>query len=116
MTDKEEEDLIVNWEPEPLVPEMTAADEAATKKERVVDGMVKTHVSINGQDKLNLTSYNFLGLVGDDEMQKASLAACHKYGIGSCGPRGFYGTVDVHLELEKSLASRKALLHNGPPP
>uniref|UniRef100_A0A914RL57 Serine palmitoyltransferase 1 n=1 Tax=Parascaris equorum TaxID=6256 RepID=A0A914RL57_PAREQ len=27
-----------------------------------------------------------------------------KYGIGSCGPRGFYGTVDVHLDLEKQLA------------
>lgn len=23
-----------------------------------------------------------------------------KYGVGSCGPRGFYGTIDVHLELE----------------
>ncbi len=28
----------------------------------------------------------------------------YKYGVGSCGPRGFYGTVDVHLELEKELA------------
>lgn len=27
-----------------------------------------------------------------------------KYGCGSCGPRGFYGTTDVHLALEKSLA------------
>jgi hypothetical protein len=28
----------------------------------------------------------------------------YKYGVGSCGPRGFYGTVDVHLDLEKQLA------------
>lgn len=27
-----------------------------------------------------------------------------RYGVGSCGPRGFYGTFDVHLELEKALA------------
>ena len=27
-----------------------------------------------------------------------------KYGVGSCGPRGFYGTIDVHLELEEALA------------
>lgn len=27
-----------------------------------------------------------------------------KYGVGSCGPRGFYGTFDVHLDLEKALA------------
>lgn len=34
--------------------------------------------------------------------------ACHgtieKYGVGSCGPRGFYGTIDVHLQLEVGLA------------
>jgi serine palmitoyltransferase len=24
--------------------------------------------------------------------------------VGSCGPRGFYGTVDVHLDLEQELA------------
>ena len=23
-----------------------------------------------------------------------------KYGVGACGPRGFYGTIDVHLNLE----------------
>jgi len=27
-----------------------------------------------------------------------------KYGVGACGPRGFYGTIDVHLKLEDDLA------------
>ncbi|XP_077301459.1 uncharacterized protein LOC143922061 [Arctopsyche grandis] len=27
-----------------------------------------------------------------------------EYGVGTCGPRGFYGTVDIHLELETKLA------------
>jgi serine palmitoyltransferase len=27
------------------------------------------------------------------------------YGVGSCGPRGFYGTFDVHLDLEAALAA-----------
>lgn len=27
-----------------------------------------------------------------------------QYGLGSCGPRGFYGTTDVHLALEKAFA------------
>lgn len=30
--------------------------------------------------------------------------ALNKYGCGSCGPRGFFGTIDVHLELEARLA------------
>lgn len=25
------------------------------------------------------------------------------YGVGTCGPAGFYGTLDVHLKLEKEL-------------
>lgn len=28
-----------------------------------------------------------------------------KYGVGACGPRGFYGTIDVHLDLEAALAA-----------
>lgn len=27
------------------------------------------------------------------------------YGIGTCGPPGFYGTLDIHLELERKLAA-----------
>ena len=34
-----------------------------------------------------------------------SHATIAKYGVGSCGPRGFYGTIDVHLQLEEHLAS-----------
>lgn len=37
-------------------------------------------------------------------------------GVGSCGPRGFYGTVDVHLELEdilaKFLRTEEAILYS----
>lgn len=33
-------------------------------------------------------------------MQAACQETVKKYGIGSCGPRGFYGTIDVHLMLE----------------
>ena len=29
---------------------------------------------------------------------------CRKYGVGSCGPRAFYGTTDIHLALEERLA------------
>ena len=29
--------------------------------------------------------------------------ALRKYGLGSCGPAGFYGTIGVHTDLEKSI-------------
>ena len=31
--------------------------------------------------------------------------ALRKYGVGSCGPPGFYGTIDVHMDLEKAFAN-----------
>ena len=37
-------------------------------------------------------------------LQELCEATINKYGVGSCGPRGFYGTIDVHLELEERLA------------
>ena len=37
-------------------------------------------------------------------MQAACRATIEKYGVGSCGPRGFYGTFDVHLEVERVFA------------
>ena len=39
------------------------------------------------------------------EPRAAAAAALRKYGCGTCGPRGFYGTLDVHLELEAALAT-----------
>jgi hypothetical protein len=34
------------------------------------------------------------------QVREACRATIRKYGVGSCGPRGFYGTIDVHLQLE----------------
>lgn len=42
--------------------------------------------------------------VPSSSLQANGAKAISKYGVGSCGPRGFYGTVDVHLELEEQLA------------
>lgn len=53
---------------------------------------------------LNLASFNYLNFVGDEGVEKAAVDALRHYGVGSCGPRGFYGTMDVHLRLEKALA------------
>lgn len=51
-----------------------------------------------------MASFNFLGLLNNEEIKESALTALRKYGVGSCGPPGFYGTLDVHIELEKSIA------------
>jgi len=49
-------------------------------------------------------SYDFLSLGKDRSLKDTARSALDKYGCGSCGPRGFYGTIDQHLLLEESLA------------
>jgi serine palmitoyltransferase len=53
---------------------------------------------------LNLATYDFLGAGQQPGIKEVAEATLHKYGCGSCGPRGFYGTIDVHLDLETELA------------
>jgi serine palmitoyltransferase len=104
----EVEELIDEWEPEPLVDprlhERYSAD--ATLNEVVLESGVGPLVRVEGSKgiKVNLASYDFLGLAGDKMLKDAARACLLEYGCGSCGPRGFYGTTLAHLELEKRLA------------
>ena len=61
------------------------------------------------QTVLNFGNLDFLGRSSDEHdnnnsMKQAALDALDQYGCGACGPRGFYGTVDVHLQLERQFA------------
>jgi serine palmitoyltransferase len=53
---------------------------------------------------LNFCNFDFLGFQTSDTIRKASTDALNKYGCGSCGPRGFYGTIDTHLQLEDAIS------------
>lgn len=100
LTKREQEQLLDEWVPEPLAPPV----KGPLPKPPVADGHVGTRVSIEGAEKINMSSFNFLGLVGSSEVESAAVAAVRRYGVGSCGPRGFYGTIDCHLSLESELA------------
>ncbi|XP_063704024.1 serine palmitoyltransferase 1-like [Culicoides brevitarsis] len=102
LSPEEKARIIENWTPEPLVA-FTPEDDPALK-ERLVTGRVGKRVTVNGVDCLNLASHNYLGLLENPEITESAIKSLRKYGVGSCGPRGFYGTVDVHLELEERLA------------
>lgn len=53
---------------------------------------------------LNLSSFDFLGMSQNPAVKDASKSALEVYGCGSCGPRGFYGTIDQHLIIEAAVA------------
>ncbi|VDO79313.1 unnamed protein product [Soboliphyme baturini] len=102
LTEKEKEELIAEWCPEPLVPDVDTQNPKLHPF--YIEGKVGKFVTINGQQYLNFASLNFLGFIGNQKIEDRAIQALHKYGVGSCGPRGFYGTMDVHLELEKRIA------------
>ncbi|CAD5118502.1 DgyrCDS7197 [Dimorphilus gyrociliatus] len=104
LTETEKEDLIKEWEPEPLVPSYPEDDPIINGFENcVVQSKIGKLVTVNGIECINLASFNFLGIVGRKDIEQEAINTISKYGVGSCGPRGFYGTVDVHLNLEEEL-------------
>lgn len=102
LTEKEKTELLGEWKPEPLVPDVD--DNHPDLKTPLVTGKPGQIVVVDGKECVNAASLNFLGMAENKRIEKVALESISKYGVGSCGPRGFYGTVDVHLELEKRLA------------
>lgn len=99
---KEEEELIREWKPAPLVPNF---EDDHTEEPVVVESVSDAHIIANGKKFANFAANNFLGFANNDEVKVACRKVIDKYGVGSCGPRGFYGTIDIHLNLEKEFAN-----------
>ncbi|XP_026762497.1 serine palmitoyltransferase 1 [Galleria mellonella] len=81
----------VEWSPQPLI------EQDISLENPPLMGKIDDKV-------LNVGATSFLCFHKEESIIESSLKALDKYGVGSCGPRGFYGTIDVHLELEERLA------------
>jgi len=116
LSKKEINELVQEWEPEPLVPKPSQMDILDRNSETVIDGPIGTHVSVNGKDLVNFASFNFLNLAEEKKITQVATESLRKYGVGSCGPPGFYGTIDVHVDLEKEIAkflgTQEAILYS----
>lgn len=73
---------------------------------QLIDAVEGKYMIIRGvaAKVLNLSSFDFFGFNQDESMRDAARKALEKYGCGSCGPRGFYGTIDQHLMIEDAVA------------
>ena len=40
-------------------------------------------------------------LINNFKMKEKAIQSVQKYGVGSCGPRGFYGTIGKSFTLNK---------------
>ena len=66
-------------------------------------------VKAEGRDMLMLSSYDYLGLIGDPRIDEAAIEAIRKYGTGTGGVRMLTGTLDIHHEMEREVAEFKGM-------
>ncbi|KAI0772737.1 serine palmitoyltransferase [Trametes elegans] len=103
--EKEIDDLVDEWSPEPLAQPLSPEEEADLAAVPVIVGPTGPKPRLaNGKTVINLASYNFTGLAGNEDIKTSAVETLKKYGLGSCGPPGFYGTQDVHIQLEQDIA------------
>ena len=69
------------------------------------DGRATNHTSINGQDYLNFSTYDYLGLNGDPRVREAAMAASEKFGMSASASRLTAGERPPHRELEAAISS-----------
>ena len=62
-------------------------------------------VIMEGKRRIMLGSNNYLGLTTDPDIVAAGIAAFERYGSGCSGSRSLNGTLSLHLELERELAT-----------
>jgi glycine C-acetyltransferase len=74
---------------------------------RILDGEQKPEARFDGREVINLSSNNYLGLTTHPKLREAALAAVKKLGVGSGSVRTIAGTMDLHMELERRIATFK---------
>lgn len=107
LSEREIDELCDEWTPEPIIPPNAQVDPEHAKPIGVLEAAPDTHLKLQGHARpvLNLATFDFLGLGSRKELKDVAFETLTKYGCGSCGPRGFYGTIDTHEKLEKDIAA-----------
>ena len=105
-TREEKEDLIRNWKCKGYEKHIPSDFEVEGEEELVVQGYDGSGIEVEGKGKCkDFATFNHLRLATHKDVVEKSLEAVDHYGVGSCGPRGFYGTIQPHLVLEEQLKS-----------
>ncbi len=82
-------------------------DQGVYRELPVLQTANEAEVILNGKRVINLSSNNYLGFANNPRMKKAAIEAVEKYGVGSGAVRTIIGNMDIHEELEKTLAEFK---------
>ena len=88
LTKEQEDEIISEWKPEPLVPEIP---ENLNFNIPVIEGKPRREILVDGKKCLNFATHNYLGFAGRSDIETEAVNCIRKFGVGSCGPRAFYG-------------------------
>jgi glycine C-acetyltransferase len=77
------------------------------KVPKILETPAGGRVTMNGREVVNLASNNYLGLADHPKVVAAAHEAIDRWGVGAGAVRWIGGTMAVHDELEKRLASFK---------
>lgn len=115
LSEQEIELLIEEWTPEALVNDSPVDMEKqgwrTDKSPVILDGGVQNHVKLSRdndneiyENVFNMATNNFLNLCNTTRVINRVKDVIKSYGVGACGPAGFYGNQDVHYNLEYTLS------------
>ncbi len=74
---------------------------------RTLEGSSAPHCVVDGKNVLMLCSNNYLNLTNHPKLKEAARRAIDSHGVGSGSVRPIAGNMDLHIQLEKSLAQFK---------
>jgi glycine C-acetyltransferase len=74
---------------------------------KILEGEQKPVAVFDGEEVINLSSNNYLGLTTHPKLRRAAIEATRKYGVGSGAVRSIAGTMKIHMELEEQIARFK---------
>lgn len=72
--------------------------------EPVIEAAEGARIRFDGRWFINLASYSYLGLLGHDYIGAQAQLAMQRFGTGAHGVRLLAGTLDLHRELESTIA------------
>src|SRR5437764_313646 len=80
-----------------------ACEEGVYPYQFALEGRSGPWVCVEGRRMLMLSSYDYLGLIGDPRVDKSSIEAIRRYGTATGGVRMLTGTIDLHRRMEREL-------------
>jgi glycine C-acetyltransferase len=82
-------------------------DQKLYEKLRILQTEQLPVARFDGQEVINLSSNNYLGLTTHPKLRQRAIEAIEKYGVGSGAVRTIAGTMTLHMALEEKIAQFK---------